>query len=390
MNAWDCTVADGVLTVYCCERIDTTNAADAENTIRQKMNENPHEHTTLDFAATQYISSVGLRMLLRFRKEDAGLKIINVSSEVYDVFEMTGFTEMLNIEKAYRELDLDGCTVIGKGAKGTVYRYNDDTIVKVYRNPDSLDDIRRERELARSAFVLGIPTAISYDIVRVGDLFGSVFELLDSKSFSELIAESPDQLEHYATVSAELMRLIHSTEAQKGSLPDIKDTIYGWADTVEAYFEKEQIEKLRALIRNTPDTLNVLHCDYHTNNIMLQGDEPLLVDMDTLSQGHPVFELANVYIAFVAFGRLGHKMVEDFLGFSYDLAVKFWDIFLPAYINGKADVQEVQKKVELMGLLRLMRHVARRKATTDEEKAIVENCRKDILALMEQVDSLDF
>ena len=64
---------------------------------------------------------------------------------------------------------------------------------KVYRNPNAIDDIKRERELARKALVLGIPTAIPFDVVRVGDRFASVFELLNARSFSSIIKEEPEK-----------------------------------------------------------------------------------------------------------------------------------------------------------------------------------------------------
>ena len=55
--------------------------------------------------------------------------------------------------------------MIGKGAKGIIYKYDDDTIIKVYKNSDSLPEINRERDLARKAFILGVPTVIPFDVV---------------------------------------------------------------------------------------------------------------------------------------------------------------------------------------------------------------------------------
>ena len=42
--------------------------------------------------------------------------------------DMTGFTEMVTIEKAYQRMSVDGCEFIAKGANGAVYRYDDETI----------------------------------------------------------------------------------------------------------------------------------------------------------------------------------------------------------------------------------------------------------------------
>jgi hypothetical protein len=55
--------------------------------------------------------------------------------------------------------------VLGAGGHGKVLRLNDDTIVKLYYAGDSLEDIKREQSYAKKAFVMGIPTAIPFDIV---------------------------------------------------------------------------------------------------------------------------------------------------------------------------------------------------------------------------------
>ena len=83
-------------------RIDASNAAAAEEKIFGIKKENPGKHTVLDADKLEYISSAGLRVILKLKKEDPKLAIINVASDVYEVFDMTGFTDMVTIEKAYR------------------------------------------------------------------------------------------------------------------------------------------------------------------------------------------------------------------------------------------------------------------------------------------------
>ena len=55
-----------------------------------------------DFAKLEYISSAGLRQVVSAYKKMSckdGIKIINVSDEVFDVFKLTGFDQKINIEK---------------------------------------------------------------------------------------------------------------------------------------------------------------------------------------------------------------------------------------------------------------------------------------------------
>ena len=380
------------LTIMLDDRIDSSNAEQTADALAKLIAASPHDSIVLDAENLNYISSAGLRVLLKIRKSEPTLKIVNVSSEVYDIFDMTGFTEMLPIEKAFRVFSVDGCKIIGQGAKGTVYRYNDDTIIKVYKNPDSLPDIQNERALARRAFVLGIPTAISYDVVRVGSSYGSVFELLDAKSYSQLIVDDPDNFERYVSEYALLLKKIHGTAVKPDDMPDIKPFFLSWLKTAAPFLSEQSLEKLERLMRAVPDTLNMLHCDYHTNNVMSQNGETLLIDMDTLSHGHPIFELANVYITYVGFGESDPSNVENFLGIPYDTAKRVWKEFLPVYLGTQDDavLADVENKAHLLSALRVIRHTARRNADSPESQKAIAISRAAIEQLLEQIDTLEF
>ena len=197
-------------------RIDASNAAEAEEKIFLIKNEHPGKHTVVDADDLEYISSAGLRVILRLRKEEPKLAIINVAADVYDVFDMTGFTDMVTVEKAYQRMSVEGCEFIAKGANGAVYRYDDETILKTYFAKDALPEIKQERENARRAFVLGINTAIPYGIVRVGDGYGTVTELLSSTSVSKMLRNNPDDMTDAINYYVDLLKSIHAVEVEDG------------------------------------------------------------------------------------------------------------------------------------------------------------------------------
>lgn len=384
-------IENGTLYLDFIGKLDSGTAPAAQAEILALCEKGGFDSIECNASALKYISSAGLRVLLSAKKKVPDFRIVDVNSEVYEIFEMTGFSEIIDIEKAFRTLSVEGCKIIGAGAKGTVYRYNDDTIIKVYNNSDSLPVIKRERELARKAFILGIPTAISFDIVKVDGKYGSVFELLDARALSEEIAQNPDRTDDYAVLFADLLRQIHSITVRKEDMPDIKVRVGRWADSAAPYLSDIQNDKLRRLIAETPDTLNLLHCDYHTNNIMMQQGEPVLIDMDSLSRGHPIFELANIHITYVAFGSVDKTKVEKFLGMPYEQCVEFWSSFLPAYLGDKADrAEEIENKIELLSYMRLLRHVSRRGINSEIDRKTVALCIEKISGLLDCVESLDF
>ena len=388
------TASDKALTLQLHGHIDSANAPEAEKTINDIRSQNPAESVVVDCEDLQYISSAGLRVILRLKKAVGDTKLMNVSNDVYEIFEMTGFTEMMEISKASRILSVEGCEVIGQGANGKVYRIDKDTIVKVYLNPDALPEIRRERELARTAFVLGIPTAIPYDVVRIeGGGYGSVFEMLNADSFAKILARGDMPLEKVAEMSIDLLKLIHSTVVKPGSMPDMKSVAMGWADFMRDYLPEKEYKKLHDLVAAVPEDDHMLHGDYHVKNVLLQNGETLLIDMDTLCHGHPIFELASMFNAYRGFLELDHGEADAFLGIPYEMASEFWERSLRLYLNGADEetVKSVEEKASVIGYTRIMRRRIRRNGLeTPEGRAVIENCRDHLLDLLPRVDTLLF
>jgi uncharacterized protein (TIGR02172 family) len=373
--------------------IDSSNAEAVEQAILPIRAAHPEGDFLFDGEKLDYISSAGLRMILRFAKKEKTLRVIGVSSAVYEVFEMTGFSEMIPVEKAFRRLSVEGCEVIGQGSNGKVYRLDPDTIIKVYKNPDSLPEIRHERELARAAFVKGIPTAIPYDVVRVGDGYGSVFELLSAQSFSKLLKKDPSQIDALVPPFIDLLKKIQSTDVEEGEMPNMKDVARKWCLFVQDYLSKEDGTKLLSLVEAVPDIHKMIHGDYHTKNVMMQKGETILIDMDTLAYGHPIFELAPMYLAFVGFGDLDDKDIEDFLGIPKAVAADFFHKSMEAYLGTKDEkrIQEVADKASIIGYTRLLRRTVKRIGVgTPKGQPLIEHCQERIHTLLSQYDTLVF
>ena len=372
-------------------RIDATNAGETEQKVFEIKNANPGKQVVVDADKLEYISSAGLRVVLKLRKEEPALSIINVDPDVYEVFDMTGFTDMVTVEKAYPRMSVEGCEFIAKGANGAVYRYDDETILKTYFAKDALDEIKQERENARRAFVMGINTAIPYGIVRVGDGYGTVTELLSATSVTKLIRKDPDDLTAAVKYYVDMLKNIHSTEVADGEVPDMKETALAWADFVAAHIPAEQGKKLRALIEAVPKQNTLLHGDYHTNNIMVQNGEPLLIDMDTLCMGHPVFELGSMFNAFVGYSELDHEDIMKFFGYSFETAGKFWDMALKMYLGteDEAVCRSVAEKAMIIGYTRMLRRAVRRPHEA-ESPAKIARCKEMLAVLLEKTDSLCF
>ena len=333
------------MNIFCLEdRIDTNNAPEVETKIFDALTDD----MTFDASGLKYISSAGLRVLMKVRKK-LGKPIIieNVASEVYDIFETTGFTELFTVKKALREVSVDGCELIGSGAFGKVYRLTPDQIVKVFQPVMTLDAIERERQASRSAFVFGIPCAIAFDTVIFGDSYGNVYEMLNARTIAEQIRKTPETLPEYARRSADLLHVLHDIDVPKGSLPRASDLLHRNIDLARDIFTPEEIKTMYKIYNAIPEGNKFVHNDFHVKNIMESNGELLLIDLGDAGAGNPIIDIIHCMMVYVInpVGRTFADSDMGFIGLTYGEMRAFWEIFSAHYWGSSAKAERVNKVI---------------------------------------------
>ena len=326
-------------------KIDSTNAAAFEKEIMEAL---PKE---LDASKLEYISSAGLRVLLRLKKTVGDVTVVNVSSEVYEIFDVTGFTSILDVKKALREITVEGCEKIGEGGNGTVYRLDEDTIVKVYKSNVGIEEIDRERDYARTAFMNGIPSVIAYDMVKVGESVGVVFEMLKSDTLGHAMNNNPERIPEYTEQYVALAKTLHSTELPDGCIERVQTIYHRQIDNLTEWCSEEEIALLHGIADAIPQVNTVIHGDLHPGNIMLNNDELVLIDMPDISMGPPICDLVATFRDIVSApqGReKGH--IEMSVGLPADQILKVGNLFFMKY-TGITDPEQLKAYYQKLGLL---------------------------------------
>ncbi len=249
-----------------------------------------------------------------------------------------------------REISLEGLQMIGAGANGRVFKLNEEQIVKVY-NPltNPYEKIEREKEVAKKAFVKGVPTAISFDIVKVGEEYGMVYEMINAKTLGTVITEHPEMLEEYTLRMTRLLKKLHATSFDTDELPDGRLSLHIHAEIAEksGLYRPEVIDRLHRFIDDIPVRNTFIHGDFHPGNIMLSGDEMLLIDMGDSSVGHPIIDLlASCQLMLVIQDWPGGTM--RYINIPTELAKRVWNIFLREYF----DTDDEERLADITKLLR--------------------------------------
>ena len=379
-------ISNGVLTIRLSGTLDSSNAPAIQDEIFQLTEGASFDSVVLDLGKLTYISSAGLRVVLKMRHAFKDFSVVEVSSDVYQIFNMTGFAQMMPIKKALKEIDVSNAELIGEGYCSYVYRLDKDTIIKVFKHASDTSEVEGELNLAKRAFVLGIPTAISFDIVKVKDKFGVRFEMLDCKSLRDMIRDEPENFESYKKTYAELLKKIGETESMSDDLPDMKEGFFERLEIAKDDLGPAIYEKLHAFIASIPDRKTFVHGDCHVKNIMVRDGEFFLIDMETLSVGHPIFEYALLSAPYVIFEQDDPGNSLRFFGLDSAILKDLFNAVLQKCF-GDAYSPEVVDQVMILGYIHMLWWYRKNEP---QETARFAGVKERLLALAEKYPDLRF
>ena len=346
---------NGVLTVSLDGRMDTEAAVKFEAELAEICKNNPHESMVFDAEKLLYVASSGLRTILKMAKTEKNFSVENVSPAVYSVFEMTGFSRIIKIRKALRKIDLEKCEKIGFGGNGAVYRVSEDEIVKVNYNPATYAALDLELAKAKEAFLLGIPTAISFDLVDCGEgKRGVVYETIKSRTLGESIQSNPELMEELTERYVEQLNILHAVHTDNPVFGNAKDNYRTQVENASKFLTEEEGQMLKQILDVLPEGDRLVHCDAHPKNIMIQNGDMLWIDMEGMATGHPIYDLIS--IAVILNGMRTDEMSLGICGMDNQTVLKFKDCFIRKYFKTE-DPEAVQRYSSMIDALRLIRAV---------------------------------
>ena len=344
-----------ILLVSLQGRLDTEASAKFEVEFTEISKENPHGNLVIDASELEYIASSGLRIMLKMVKTEKNFKIENVSPAVYNVFEVTGFSKIINMSKALRKIDLAKCEKIGAGGNGAVYRVSEDEIVKVNYNPETYEGLDKELAKAKEAFLLGVPTAISFDLVDCGEgRRGVVYEIIKSSTLGETIQKDPSRMEELTEKYIEQLNQLHSIRTDNPVFGSAKTLYAKQVENASKFLTEEEGVLMNQILDALPEGNRLVHCDAHPKNLMIQNGEMLWIDMEGMSVGHPIYDLIS--IAVVLNGMRTDEMTIDICGMDNATVKLLKNCFIRKYFKTE-DPEMIQKLGGMLDGLRLIRAV---------------------------------
>ncbi len=294
----------------------------------------------LDANDLTYISSLGLRVIFKLVKNfrNKRIAVFGVSEDVYNIFEFTGMINFIRVFKKMRRVDLNSLKLLGAGMYGSVYRINEELILKVFRNINSKYEVKKLLDVMRIAFKHDIPTIMPFEIVETEKGVGAVLELLTSNLISQLIQENPEKIDEYIGTMVELSKTLASTNFEEEEIRSRNRMLLSKLNSVENLLLPEEIETIKKYINAVPVRNTAVHGDFHAKNIMMAEGNPILIDMDEFSCGHPLWDIANINFIYQIMPRTDLKVADDLYDINGKMTYEEFYFKLIAFSTADADI----------------------------------------------------
>ncbi len=296
------------MTIAISGRVDAAEAQNLQQEALTLVNEHRDVRSiVVDASQMTFISSLGLRVMLTLKKKVDDTKIIGVNADVYNVFSITGFHKIITVEKALPTVSVEGCHLVN--GKKDVYQLTEDIVLKVFPEGTTKADVDKEVAMAKEAFVLGVPTAMAFDIVMVDGRYALEYE-----------STAPMSID--AIPLGTLVRNLHEqkVDPEAGVFAPGLVMLKKRIERLEPYLGEDAVSKLLQMLKVLPDATALLHGNLTIDCIMKQNEEAIFTDMGGVCFGHPVLDLSRLYASFT----------EEQKG-------EYFDMFLDEYFDMESD-----------------------------------------------------
>ena len=200
--------------------------------------------------------------------------------------------------KIFNTQDMEALPVIGQGASGVVFGYEEGTVLKLYRDTWTEAMVSSAYTVSDCVCAGGVTTAAPRELVKCGSRYGIIFDRLDGKALPVHIGADIEKRYASGERMGRMLAAVHGLKADSGVFPSLHTMFSGILERISGYFTEEQIRRFFDFLDSLPGGCCVLHGDFHENNILVCGDEFYLIDLDSMCIGSPVFDLMQTYCTY--------------------------------------------------------------------------------------------
>jgi len=186
---------------------------------------------------------------------------------------------------------------LARGRTADVYRWDDKHVLKLFHNWFEFEDIQYEFRIAHAVHASGVKTPAVKELIQVEGRNGLIYERVDGRSMVEIFSHKPWLVFSYSRVLAKLHGEMHEC-VFKAEVPHQYDKLrnkINHADVLTTSLKNKLLTELESL----PRAERVCHGDFHPANVLITGDDAIVIDWIDAARGNPLADVARTSIIFL-------------------------------------------------------------------------------------------
>ena len=199
---------------------------------------------------------------------------------------------------------------VAQGRTAEIYLWDDQHILKLYRDWCPTDWVEYEARIARAVHAAGVPSPAAGEIVTVNGRRGLIYERIQGISMLQDMNAHPWTILKYARSLARLQVQINKQSIT--GLPSYKKGLRH-AISKTPHLPEDLRTKALALLETLPDDQRLCHGDYHPGNVILTKDGPIVIDWMTASAGSPWTDVARTSLLLSVGPRGAGKLINPMI-----------------------------------------------------------------------------
>ena len=184
--------------------------------------------------------------------------------------------------------------MIGQGMCSEVFLWEDSKVCKLFRKTIPTLDFETEYSATIAAKLAGIPVPAVYGMVQIEDRFGIIFDRIEGKNFEVETYLRLWKLKELITAFAEHQNHFHQLSAP-ANLKSQYALLEKWL-SLESPLPKVLRDAALKKLGQLPEGRQLCHGDYHSSQVILAKEGPIIIDWQTANSGHPLSDVAATEI----------------------------------------------------------------------------------------------